>query len=779
MQNTPRGPSAPADESALRSVHTSNLPAIFEQLQISLAVSTYQAGKLILVRNDGGVLNTHFRPFAKPMGIAADHARLSVGGANTVWHYRNVPAVGPKLEPAGKHDAAFLPRRIHVTGDIDIHEMSWDKDGELWAVNTRFGCLCTFDADHSFTPRWQPSFLSALAPEDRCHLNGLGMVDGCAKYVTALGETDTAGGWRSNKARGGILVDVESGQVLLRGLSMPHSPRWYQNKLWVLESGEGALSVVDLKAGTWKTVAQMPGFTRGIDFYGPLAFIGLSQVRESAVFSGIPLVQRVRERTCGVWVVHIETGETLGFIRFETGVQEIFAVSVLAGIRYPDVLEFDDPRLSHSYVLPDEALARVHLPSEEQLRATPAYHAEQGTKLYRENKLDGAIAEFREALRIDPKFPSASYNLGVCLGDADQYDEAIRQLKLAAEAEPERAEIYNSLGYVYARSARAQDAVRWYERAVQEQPDYAQAHFNLGMMQLLLGDYARGWPEYAWRWKTGQFTPFQCPQPRWDGGAIPEQTLLLHTEQGAGDAIQFARYVPLAAKLAKRVILVCPDHLTQLFTALEGVAELRPPGQIQIKEFDTWLPLMDLPQVFATTLDNIPAQMPYFDLELLRRRRAVPLPANGNRRVGIVWAGSPTHANDRRRSCALSDLLPLLKAPGVDFYSLQVGDRAKDLPALPADVQVHDLSPQLKDYADTAVALGNLDLVIGVDTSVVHLAGALNVPVWVLLAQVPDWRWGVESALTPWYPSMRLFRQREAGNWAQLVSEARAALGDP
>ncbi|HEV8719615.1 MAG TPA: TIGR03032 family protein [Candidatus Binatia bacterium] len=347
----------------LRSVHTSNLPALFDRLQISLIVSTYQAGKAIVVRNDNGTLNTHFRKFAKPMGIAADHARLTIGGANTVWEYRNMPTVAQKLEPAGKHDACYLPRRIHVTGDIDIHELAWDGNNEIWAVNTRFCCLCTFDADHSFSPRWRPPFVSALAPEDRCHLNGIAMVDGRPKYVTALGETDTPGGWRANKAKGGILMDIESNEILLRGLSMPHSPRRYQGKLWVLESGEGSLAEVDLERGTWRTVAQVPGFTRGIDFVGPLAFIGLSQVRESAVFSGIPLVQRLGERNCGVWVVNIETGKTIGFLRFEARVQEIFAVQVLQGIGFPELLEWNDRRLSHSYVLPDEALADVVISS--------------------------------------------------------------------------------------------------------------------------------------------------------------------------------------------------------------------------------------------------------------------------------------------------------------------------------------------------------------------------------------------------------------------------------
>src|SRR5437867_2580994 len=355
--------SLPPPEAALRSVHTSNLPALFDRLQVSLVVSTYQAGKVIMVRNDGGVLNTHFRTFAKPMGIAADRARLTIGGTNTVWDYRNMPAVAPKLDPPGKHDACYVPRRIHVTGDIDIHEMAYDRTNELWVINTRFCCLCTLDADHSFYPRWRPSFVSALAPEDRCHLNGLGMVEGRPKYVTALGETDTPGGWRANKASGGLLLDIETNEILLRGLSMPHSPRWYQGKLWVLESGQGSLALADVQRGLWQTVAQVPGFTRGLDFYGPLAFIGLSQVRETAVFSRIPLVERLKERTCGVWVVHIETGQTVGFLRFEAGVQEIFAVQVLPGMRFPEVLEWEDERLSHSYVLPDAALAEVALPT--------------------------------------------------------------------------------------------------------------------------------------------------------------------------------------------------------------------------------------------------------------------------------------------------------------------------------------------------------------------------------------------------------------------------------
>ena len=377
-------PTEPTQE--LRSVFTASLPAIFAQLQISLVVSTYQAGKVILVRQDAGAatnghgptstINTHFRTFHKPMGMAVQGNKLAIGGQKTVWELHNMPAVARKLEPRpngrepsgrGKHDACYLPRRIHITGDIDIHEMAYAADGELWLVNTRFGCLCTLDAVHSFTPHWRPPFVTAYAPEDRCHLNGLAMVDGRPQYVTALGETDSAGGWRANKANGGLLMDIETNEVLLRGLSMPHSPRWYNGQLYVLESGQGSLAVVDLEKArqlppALRTIAQLPGFTRGLDFYGPLAFIGLSQVRESATFSGLPLIDRLgEERTCGVWVVHIESGQTLGFLRFESGVQEIFAVQVLPNTRFPELLEWEDERLAHSYVLPDAALAETPL----------------------------------------------------------------------------------------------------------------------------------------------------------------------------------------------------------------------------------------------------------------------------------------------------------------------------------------------------------------------------------------------------------------------------------
>jgi uncharacterized protein (TIGR03032 family) len=366
----------------LRSVHTTSFAEILEQFGISLLVTTYQAGKLVLLRADQGVVNTHFRSFPKPMGLALQGNRLAIGTAREVWEFHNVPAVAAKLEPAGKHDGCFLPRYGHSTGEVLIHEMAWAsgasqepavrssiEDSELWFVNTRFSCLCTLDRMHSFVPRWRPPFITMLTPEDRCHLNGFGLRNGQVRYLTALGATDAADGWRANKKNGGILLEVPSGAILLRGLSMPHSPRWYNERLWLLESGTGTLGTVDLSGGRYEPIAEVPGFTRGLDFYGDLAFIGLSQVRKSAIFGGTPLTERLTERTCGVWVVETRTGKTIAFLKFEDAVQEIFAIQVLPRMRFPDVINDDPETLSDSFVLPDEALSLI--PSQFVIQVTP------------------------------------------------------------------------------------------------------------------------------------------------------------------------------------------------------------------------------------------------------------------------------------------------------------------------------------------------------------------------------------------------------------------------
>ena len=353
-------PALAADGTApMRSVHTTSFPPLLRDLGASVLVTTYQAGKLVLLRTEGALLNTHFRNFPKPMGLALRRGRLALGTEIEVREFRNVPAVAKRLKPPDKNDAVFLPRSAHATGDVQIHDLAFAGD-ELWFVNTSFSCLCTLDPEHSFVPRWRPPFITALAPEDRCHLNGLAVVDDRPRYATALGETDEARGWRERKRDGGIVMDLVQNEVILRGLSMPHSPRWHEGKLWLLNSGEGSLGFVDLKERRYREVARVPGFTRGLDFAGRFAFIGLSQVRESAVFSGIAIAELpVAERRCGVWVVDTLTGATVAFTRFEDAVQEIFAVEVARGLRFPEILNDDKALISNSFVLPEAALAAV------------------------------------------------------------------------------------------------------------------------------------------------------------------------------------------------------------------------------------------------------------------------------------------------------------------------------------------------------------------------------------------------------------------------------------
>jgi uncharacterized protein (TIGR03032 family) len=340
-------------------VHTSSFAEVLEHFGISVLATTYQAGRLIILRNSAGVLNTHFRLFQKPMGLALAPNRLAIGAEMEIREFHNVPAAATKLKPEGTHDVAFFPRTAHGTGDVQIHEMAW-IGGEVWFVNTRFSCLCTRSLLYSFQPQWRPWFVSRLAPDDRCHLNGLCVIDERPKYVTALGATDEPGGWRNNKRDGGVLIDVEQNQIVACGLSMPHSPRWYRGRLWVLHSGTGGFGIVDPATGRYESVIELPGFTRGLSFAGSLAFIGLSQVRESAVFSGIAIAERpTTERACGVWVVNIETGQTVAWVKFEDAVQEIFAVEVLTQARFPDVVIDDRELLAGTFILPDDALADV------------------------------------------------------------------------------------------------------------------------------------------------------------------------------------------------------------------------------------------------------------------------------------------------------------------------------------------------------------------------------------------------------------------------------------
>jgi uncharacterized protein (TIGR03032 family) len=365
QERTLSAPPAPPAAVEFHYTQTDSFVALLQELGASLLVTTYQANKLLAVRAEGNGLSTLVRTFDRPMGLAVRGDRVALGCRDQIWEFRNAPEIARQIEPLGTHDACYLPRSSHVTGEIGIHEVAWAKSPlslggraaggeseELWLVNTRFSCLCTLDPKYSFVPRWRPPFVTRLAAEDRCHLNGLAIVDDRPQFVTALGETDTAGGWRVEKARGGCVIEIGSGQIISRGLSMPHSPHWHDRRLWLLESGTGRLVVIDPATGQWETVAELPGFARGLAIQGPFAFVGLSKIRATSAMDGVPLADRRDQLKCGVAVVDLVAGRICAMLEFQTAVEEIFDVQLLVGVRFPEMMGFQKDTIQNTFIIP-------------------------------------------------------------------------------------------------------------------------------------------------------------------------------------------------------------------------------------------------------------------------------------------------------------------------------------------------------------------------------------------------------------------------------------------
>jgi uncharacterized protein (TIGR03032 family) len=764
VRSSKTAPDRPAAIAAQASKHTQSFPLLLRQLGVSLLVSTGHADQLIVLRDGGENLNSHHHAMPKPTGLAATAGKLAVSSDCQLWTFYNMPAVARNLQPPERHDAVYLTREIHVTGDIDMHEMAY-AGGELWFVNTRMSCLCTLTPEHSVVPRWKPPFVSEYDVTDRCHLNGVATRDGKPAYVTALGATDTPGGWRENKANGGILMQVGDERVIARGLSMPHSPRWHDGRLWYLESGAGQLCTLDPDNGAMTVIAEMPGFTRGLDFIGRHAFVGLSKMRETAESAGLPLAGRVRERHCGVWAIDTVERIVVAFVMFTGDVRQIFAVTVLPH-RFPALLELSDPLVRSSFSVPDSAVEAFAKPDPlaDRLAAATAAHIRR--------EFDKAIDGYRGVLAERPTHALARFQLGVALTDAERWAEAVSELSAVVAEQPRNAEAHNSLGLAYARQSNEVHALTHFDTAIAADRQFALAYFNRSLIHLRLGDFRRGWEGYEWRWQMPGFVPFRCPQPQWRGEDIADKVLLVHTEQGNGDAMQFARFLPLAARRCRKLVLACTENLKALMATVEGVAEVRLPGDLATDSFDIYCPLLSLPHALGVTLDNLPAKVPY--LFVPRRRRVPDLRGHGFK-VGLVWAGSPTQKDDHHRTCPLQLLLTLTDLSGVQFFSLQrpLGDGQAELLAANGVV---DLERHGTGYAYTAACVEKLDLVVSVCTSVAHLAGALGRPVWTLLAHYADWRWGTRGDTTPWYPSMRLWRQSEPGDWRELLARVRNEL---
>ena len=750
---------------AFSSQSTDSFRELLSLAGASVLVSTYQAGQLVVVRPHEQGVNTHFVAFERPMGIARRQNEFALGGASSITIFRNLAAVGPKVGQGDQVDACYMPRSLHFTGAIDIHEMGYDKVDKLWFINTKMSCLASLDKEHSFKPEWRPPFITEYDLSDRCHLNGLGFRNGVPRYVSMLGQADSPGGWRQNKISGGQIMDISDNSVLCDGLCMPHSPRWYRDHLWFLSSGAGHL--MKMKPGQApEVVAELPGFARGMDFIDRYALIGLSQIRESSTFAGLPLTRRVEERKSGVWVVDLESGQIVAFLVFTGNVQEVFEVKVLPH-KFAAVLDFQTPFLANSYELPDSVLNNLAAVDPIQMEL------EQASREHVEGRLDKAIALYQGILEKHPQHRQTAHQLGLCLVDAKRWDEAIEQLHTVVENQSDNAEAMNSLGIAYSERLDYEQALHWLQRSIDTDNQFALAHFNRGLILLKLQRYQEGWLEYDWRWQTPQFVPFQCNKPLWEGEDISDKKILIHSEQGNGDHIQYWRFLPILAERCQELIYVGPENLAPLVAEIPGVSQSRIPGSLPPDLFDVYCPLMSLTRHLDITLENLPAPERYLNIPA----QVVVSQLQGEKKIGLSWAGSATHKDNASRSLELEKLLQAIDGIDASFYSLQMPLSAEERDLLKAH-GIHDLEPELPGYARTAALVDQLDLVITVDTAIAHVAGALGKPVWIMLSHNPDWRWHTAGETSAWYPTARLFRQPQASDWATVLSNVNQALSD-
>lgn len=332
-------------------VHTLNFPEILRSLNLSIMVSTYQAQRILAFTPTGPEkLSMLMRVFERPTGMAISGTQMALGSKNKVWIFESANDVHGEDGIKVPYDIYFAPRVAYVTGDIAVHEMAFIKS-QLHLLNTRFSCISTLSDKFSFIPGWKPSFVTEVVPEDRCHLSGFATDNTSIHYLTALGETNTKEGWRAKKADGGIVIDYKSGTSISRGLSMPHSPRLHNGKLFVLNSGIGEIQIVDPAQGNRTTVVRLPGFLRGLALYKNVAFVGLCKIREKKDFGNLPIESLFSELECAIHAIDLNTGTSIGLIRFTKGIEEIFDIQIIPGVLNPHVVGFEEETVNGLYIL--------------------------------------------------------------------------------------------------------------------------------------------------------------------------------------------------------------------------------------------------------------------------------------------------------------------------------------------------------------------------------------------------------------------------------------------
>ena len=381
---------------------------------------------------------------------------------------------------------------------------------------------------------------------------------------------------------------------------------------------------------------------------------------------------------------------------------------------------------------------------------------------------------YRKALSLNPEQSDIHNNLGNTLAKQNQLDEAEKCFKLGLKFDPKRPEFLTNLGGVLQAQGRIDEAIDKFDEALIINPDYADGHWNRSLARLLTGNLVDGFKDYEWRFKLLGFLGVKQNIPLWKGQSLTGKTILIYSEQGYGDTIQFSRYASMLSDRGAKVILETHKPLARLFEVMDEFDEVIVSGTKPIRA-DFQVPVMSLPHRFGTTLDTIPAEVPYLQslsvpiLDITSKTQTV---------IGIAWAGNPKHKNSwaANRSLEITSLNPLFDIPDIFWVSLQVDERYNEAASIHKKEILYDTRDQIEDFADTAAVISGLDLIITVDTAVAHLAGALGTPVWILLSFAADWRWLLDRDDCPWYPTMKLFRQKAPGDWKSVISSVRKAL---
>jgi uncharacterized protein (TIGR03032 family) len=459
----------------VRFEYSREFPRVLEHLGAGLLISTYQAGKLAVVGTHQGQLTFAFHNFERVMGVAVSPQRIAVGAHRQIYVLHPAHELASNVEPKNTYDACWLARSSLVTGNVHGHELAWGNEG-LWLVNTLFSSLCTLDEAFSFVPRWRPPFISELAGQDRCHLNGLAMQDGRPRFVTAHAASNEPAGWRAIKASSGCVIDVASGQTVARDLCMPHSPRWHDGRLWALDSGTGRLVQIDPGSGRVETVEQFPGYTRGLAFCGQFALVGLSRIRETSVFGGIPIAQRRDELRCGVAAVDLIARRTVAWLQFHSGIEEVFAVAALPGCRNPVFCgpAAEEDGRADIWVVPPEGRAPPLQPGGTWPSLGYSFPSPEG-------KREAAAGDGRTTF-------GSSGPAATVLAAGERPIERLQRLKSAVEAAPGRADLLNDLGNLHQELGDQDAAMACYRRAVQADPGYLPARQNLGYLLYNFGE---------------------------------------------------------------------------------------------------------------------------------------------------------------------------------------------------------------------------------------------------------------------------------------------------